>query len=166
MAAAMPVRAASLVEAIVADPLTGVALEGYDPVSYFLGAEPVPGSPDHVFEWGGVPWYFVSDANRDVFSRNPEIYAPQYGGHCLTSLSRGYMSDGKPRLHVIRQAKLYLFYSVANREAFLASGDDIVALADANWAKFRDGLAGAGQDVTQALDAPAEPVADAESAGH
>lgn len=166
VSAVLPARAASLVESIVADPLTGVALEGYDPVSYFLGADPVPGSADHVYDWAGLPWYFASDANRDVFSRNPEIYAPQYGGHCLTSLSRGYLSDGKPRLYAIRQAKLYLFYSVANREAFLASGDDIVSKADANWAKLRGGLAGTGQNVTQALDAPAEPAAHAESAGH
>ncbi len=40
-------------------------------------------------------------ANRDVFMRNPEIYAPQFGGHCVTSLARGYLSDGKPRLYVI-----------------------------------------------------------------
>ena len=50
-------------------------------------------------------------ANRDVFIRAPEIYAPQYGGHCLTSLSRGFLTDGKPRLYVIEALKLYFFYS-------------------------------------------------------
>lgn len=166
LAAPLPARAASLVESIVADPLTGVALEGYDPVSYFLGPDPVLGSSDFTYAWGGVPWYFASEANRDVFARNPEIYAPQYGGHCLTSLSRGYLSDGKPRLYAIKQMKLYLFYSVANREAFLQSGDTIVVAADQNWDKLRAGLAGAGQDVTQAIDTPADPTADADSAGH
>ena len=116
-----PAVSASLVTAIVTDPLTGVALEGYDAVSYFTDPDPVLGSPDYEYEWGGVPWYFVSAANRDVFIRNPEVYAPQYGGHCVTSLSRGYLSDGKPRLYVIAGMKLYLFYSVANREAFLTS---------------------------------------------
>ena len=166
----LPARAEALVEAIVADPLTGVALEGYDPVSYFLGPEPVAGSSDHLYEWAGVPWYFASEANRDVFARNPQIYAPQYGGHCLTSLSRGYLSDGKPRLFAIRQMKLYLFYSIANREAFLAGDDEIVVAADRNWTRLKDDLAGAGQGPTEgatgaAAESPA-PAATTAGAGH
>ena len=166
LALSFPVSAAALVDAIVTDPLTGVALEGYDPVSYFTEPEPVQGLADYEYQWGGVPWYFASAANRDVFMRNPEIYAPQFGGHCATSLSRGYLSDGKPRLYAIKQMKLYLFYSVANREAFLASGDSIVTAADQNWAKFKGDLAGAGGDVTEGLAAPAEPATDAGSAQH
>src|SRR5690349_8469029 len=72
-----PVSAAALVTAIVTDPLTGVALEGYDPVSYFTEPEPIQGVADFEYQWGGVPWYFGSAANRDVFMRTPEIYAPQ-----------------------------------------------------------------------------------------
>ena len=85
---------------IVTDPLTGVAIDGYDAVSYFIDAEPQPGKPDFEYDWQGVPWYFDSAANRDVFMRNPDVYAPQFGGHCVTSLSRGYLSDGKPRLYL------------------------------------------------------------------
>ena len=144
-------RGAGLVETIVTDPLTGVALEGYDPVSYFIGPDPVMGVADYAYEWGGVPWYFASPANRDVFIRNPEIYAPQYGGHCLVGLSRGFMSDGKPRLFAIKDMKLYLFYSVANREAFFSSGEGVVARADAQWKKLREGLAGPGGSVTDVL---------------
>lgn len=153
---AAPSRAAGLVESIVTDPLTGVALEGYDPVSYFIGPEPLMGSSDFAYEWGGVPWYFASPANRDVFALNPEIYAPQFGGHCLMSVSRGFLSDGKPRLYAIKDMKLYLFYSIANREAFYASGDGIVARADGQWAKLRGGLAGAGGNIVEALEPPAE----------
>ena len=116
---AAAVRADGLVTTIVTDPLTGVAIDGYDPVSYFTDPEPQPGLPDYEYDWGGVPWYFESAANRDVFARHPEIYAPQYGGHCLMSLSRGYLSDGKPRLYAIEGLKLYFFYSSANRDAFL-----------------------------------------------
>ncbi len=152
LATAVPAQAAGLVESIVTDPLTGVALEGYDPVSYFLGPDPVLGSSEFVYKWGGVPWYFASPANRDVFMRNPEIYAPQYGGHCLVGLSRGFLSDGKPRLYAIKEMKLYLFYSVANREAFFASGDGVVASADGHWSTLKGGLAGAGGDVVEALE--------------
>jgi hypothetical protein len=137
-----PALAASLVTAIVADPLTGVAIEGFDPVTYFTEAEPQPGSPDFEYYWGGVPWYFVSAANRDVFMRAPEIYAPQYGGHGAMSLSRGYLSDGKPGIYAIERMRLYLFYSAANREAFLLSTEDAVARASANWPALAAELSG------------------------
>lgn len=128
-----PVRAESIVTAVVTDPLSGVALDGYDPVTYFIESEPQPGMPDYEYYWRGVPWYFVSAANRDIFMRAPEIYAPQYGGYCEMSLSRGYLSDGKPRIYVITGMKLYLFYSSANREAFLLSREPALAKAEANW---------------------------------
>jgi YHS domain-containing protein len=138
-------HAQSVVTTIVSDPLTGVAIDGFDPVSYFIDPEPRPGRPDFVYEWGGVPWYFVSAANRDVFKRNPAFYAPQFGGHCVTSLSRGFLSDGKPRLYVVEALKLYMFYSTANRDAFLMSKSAAVAQATANWAKLSVDLEGPAQ---------------------
>ncbi len=138
---AVPARAEALVQTIVTDPLTGVALEGYDPVSYFTEPVPLLGKPDHEYVWQGVPWYFATAANRDVFMLNPDVYAPQYGGHCVMSLSRGFLSDGKPRLYAIERMKLYLFYSVANREAFMAGREVAVQGADASWQKFEPGLA-------------------------
>jgi YHS domain-containing protein len=131
--AAGPARAESVITTIVTDPLTGVALEGYDPVSYFTEPQPVPGLPDYEYYWGGVPWYFASAANRDVFMRAPEVYAPQHGGYCEMSLARGFLSDGKPSIYVIDKMKLYLFYSAANREAFLLSRADALAKAETNW---------------------------------
>lgn len=159
------VRADSLVTTIVTDPLTGVAMDGYDPVSYFTGGDPQLGNPDYEYDWGGVPWYFASAANRDVFSRNPEVYAPQYGGHCLMSLSRGYLSDGKPRLYVIDALKLYFFYSAANREAFLLSRSDALAAAAENWPALAKDLSGA-QDAISPSDAISDgSAADGSSSG-
>ena len=124
----------------VNDPLTGVAIEGYDPVSYFIEPAPRPGKPEFEYQWGGTSWYFESAANRDVFARNPTTYAPQFGGHCATSLSRGYLSDGKPRLFVIEALKLYFFYSTANRDAFLLSKSGTIEKAEANWVALSEGL--------------------------
>jgi YHS domain-containing protein len=133
-----PARAEPIVTSIVTDPLTGVALEGYDPVTYFSEPRPLRGAPDYEYYWRGVPWYFASPANRDVFARSPELYAPQHGGYCEMSLARGYLSDGKPEIFVIERMKLYLFYSAANREAFLLSKEDALSRAEKNWL----GLAG------------------------
>src|SRR3569623_3622585 len=129
LALTLAVHADGLVTAIVTDPLTGVAIEGYDPVSYFTDSEPQQGKPQFEYDWGGVPWYIERAANRDIFQRNPSVYAPQIGGHCLMSLRRGYLSDGKPRLYVIAGLRLYFFYSTAYREAILLSKS--LAIADA-----------------------------------
>lgn len=153
----MAARAAALVQTIVTDPLSGVAIEGYDAVSYFTEPEPLPGVPDYEHVWQGVPWYFASAANRDVFMRNPEIYAPQFGGHCVMSLSRGFLSDGKPRLFIIDGMKLYLFYSLANREAFLAESRVATAAANASWHQLSPGLTGEEQSFSDAVTpAPAD----------
>jgi len=165
LALSLPVSAAALVDAIVTDPLTGVALEGYDAVSYFTGPEPVQGLADYEYQWGGVPWYFASAANRDVFMRNPEIYAPQFGGHCATSLSRGYLSDGKPRLYAISGMKLYLFYSMANRDAFFKSEETSLQQANGGWARLKGTLTGEegsmADAVGKAAAAEAEPEGEA-----
>jgi YHS domain-containing protein len=158
LALGAPAGAAALVNAIVTDPLTGVALEGYDPVSYFTEPDPVQGVPDYEYQWGGVPWYFASAANRDVFIRNPEIYAPQFGGHCATSLSRGYLSDGKPRLYAISGMKLYLFYSVANREAFFQSEEQSLQGAVGGWEKLKGTLTGEEGSVAEAVGQAADVV--------
>ena len=149
-------HADGLVTTIVTDPLSGVAIDGYDAVTYFTDTDPQPGKPDFEYYWGGVPWYFESAANRDVFIHNPGVYAPQYGGHCLISLSRGYLSDGKPRLYVIDGLKLYLFYSTANRDAFLLSKVDALTAAAANWQKLSASLAGPQAPIDTSSSAPAD----------
>jgi YHS domain-containing protein len=144
---ALPVLAQPAGPPVVTDPLTGVAIEGYDAVSYFIEAQPVAGKREHEYVWQGVSWYFASAGNRDIFARNPDFYAPQFGGHCVMSLGRGYLSDGKPRLYLVDGLKLYFFYSTANREAFLMSRSAALAAADASWANLTgaSGAAPAGE---------------------
>jgi hypothetical protein len=84
------------------------------------------------------------------------------------SLSRGYLSDGKPRLYVVEGLKLYFFYSAANRDAYLMARSAAVADAEKNWPKLRDGLSGpdsetpastglAVADASAGAAAPADP---------
>ncbi|HEY4201851.1 MAG TPA: YHS domain-containing (seleno)protein [Devosiaceae bacterium] len=122
-----------MVTTIVTNPLTGIALDGYDPISYFTEVEPLEGTSSFSYDWGGVTWYFANVANRDVFKASPEIYAPQFGGHCTMSLSRGFLSDGNPRVYLVLGQQLFLFYSAANREAFLLSPAKALTDAIAQW---------------------------------
>ena len=123
----------SVVTLIVSDPLTGIALYGMDPVSYFTESAPVAGRPDFALTWNNVPWHFASAANRDVFETNPDIYAPQFGGHGAMGVARGYLSDSDPLIYAVFKQRLYLFYSAANREAFLLAPDQAAIEAEARW---------------------------------
>lgn len=125
--------AQSLVSYVLTDPLTGYALGGMDPVSYFTEAAPVPGRPGLELEWMGAPWIFANEANRDVFRRAPEIYAPQYGGHGAMSMSRGFVSDADPAIYVLYKQRLFLFYSASNREAFLLAPDAAALRGAEHW---------------------------------
>ncbi len=122
----------------VVDPLNGVALGGYDAVSYFTEDEPLLGRPEYELEWKNVIWYFSNEANREVFSRAPEIYAPQFGGHGTMGLARGYLSDGNPRVYLILADRLFLFYSHSNKEAFMMSAKSSYIKARNNWEFFSD----------------------------
>lgn len=132
---AMVDRAAaqSIVTYIVTDPLTGIALGGLDPVSYFTETAPLRGKPEFEFDWMGAPWLFASEANMEVFSQHPEIYAPQYGGHGAMSMARGFLSDADPSLYAVFKQRLYLFYSAANREAFLMAPDAAAIRGEEHW---------------------------------
>jgi len=122
---------------IVVNPLSGVALNGYDPVSYFTRKEPVKGKPEFELFWSGVPWYFASEANMEVFYKAPEIYAPQFGGYGTMSLARGFLSDGNPLIYTVLNDRLFLFYSFSNRDAFNLTDKTTRVLAYANWPQLR-----------------------------
>ncbi|MCF6344430.1 MAG: twin-arginine translocation pathway signal protein [Devosiaceae bacterium] len=117
----------------VTDPLTGVAIEGYDAVSYYTQEAPALGRPEYELSWNGVVWYFSNEANRAVFIRAPEIYAPQFGGHGTMSLSRGYLTDGKANIFALLGGRLFLFYSSSNKDAFMLSQKTAYIKARNNW---------------------------------
>jgi hypothetical protein len=115
------------------DAPVAVALDGYDPVAYFVAGEPTQGDPAIAYAWRGARWQFASATNRDAFAADPERYAPQYGGYCSYAMAHGYIARGNPFQWAIVDDKLYV-----NNNAFAMSLWDkdrpghIVA-ADANW---------------------------------
>src|SRR5262249_22182207 len=58
----------------------GVALEGFDPISYFTDGKPMKGDPKIEATYDGAFYHFVSQANRESFEKAPSMYAPAYGG--------------------------------------------------------------------------------------
>jgi YHS domain-containing protein len=58
---------------------SGLAIQGYDPVSYFATGKAMDGKKDITLACQGVIYRFASTANRETFKANPGKYQPQYG---------------------------------------------------------------------------------------
>ena len=88
----------------------GLALQGYDPVSYFSGS-PAKGNPQITSSYGDASYYFTSDENKAKFDAAPEQYIPQYGGFCAVAMSEGKLFAVDPETYKVTDSKLYLFYN-------------------------------------------------------
>ena len=113
-------------------------LKGYDAVAYFTEGRPVKGSQQYEYEWMGAKWHFSSAANRDIFAKNPEQYAPQYGGYCAYAVAQGVTADIDPEAWKIVDGKLYL--NLSHPVAWLWKRDipGNIAKGDKNWPTWVD----------------------------
>lgn len=66
---------------------SGLALEGYCPVSYHTRLEARPGSPEFTSTYNGVDYRFASAAAKRAFDSNPQRYLPAYGGWCAFGMA-------------------------------------------------------------------------------
>jgi YHS domain-containing protein len=87
---------------------SGVAVNGYDVVSYFTELKPVRGSKEHSFKWKDTEWMFSSSKNLELFKSDPEKYAPQFGGYCAFGTAEGHTAPTKPDAWTVVDDKLYL----------------------------------------------------------
>ena len=118
----------------------GVAIKGYDPVAYFTDSEPVKGSPDITYEWGGATWQFASEDHRDLFAENPESYAPEYGGYCAWAVAHNSRADIDPNAWHIEDGRLFLNVSRIVKYRWRARMNHHIEEGDANWPSIREGL--------------------------
>lgn len=115
----------------------GLAIEGYDPVAYFLQHKAVKGSKSLSLYVDGVTYYFSSAANKDAFKKEPLRYEPQYGGWCAYAMgASGEKVSIDPKTFKIVEGKLYLFYNRFFNNTLTDWNKDEAGLkkkADANW---------------------------------
>lgn len=67
----------------------GIAVCGYDPVSYRHADGPVAGNAEFSAEHAGATYLFASESNLREFLQNPERYVPAYSGFCAVTLALG-----------------------------------------------------------------------------
>jgi YHS domain-containing protein len=86
----------------------GVALKGYDPVSYFVDGKPMQGMEKFMAKHDGATYHFSSEKNRDMFVASPAKFAPQYGGFCAFGAAKGGKFEIDPVAYTVVDNKLYL----------------------------------------------------------
>jgi hypothetical protein len=123
----------------------GVALGGFDPVSYFAedgeygedGEGPRRGDPAITAEHEGRRYRFASPANRDRFVADPARYEPAYGGWCAYAVANGYKFEVDPESYLVADGRLLVFYrgmlGDARAELEKEGVANGVRKADANW---------------------------------
>jgi hypothetical protein len=128
-------------ERVVVNRFTGLAIEGFDPVAYFVDAGPVRGQEGFEASQTGAVWRFHNEGNRAAFVAHPEIYGPQFGGYDPIDLARGVTVAGNPRFWVISGSRLYLFGREQTRETFSGDPPRFLRLAKQRWPAVEQGLA-------------------------
>jgi hypothetical protein len=132
---------ASTTERVVTNRYSGLAIEGYDPLAYFIDARPRVGLPDFEVSEAGAVWRFTNEGNRDSFIAHPDIYGPQYGGYDPVDLARGVTVAGNPLFWTVAGDRLYLFGREDTRDAFAANPAPYLKEARARWPALEEQLA-------------------------
>lgn len=116
-----------------------LAIEGYDPVSYFEG-KPAEGKSDIKTTHKGVVYQFATLANLNKFKAAPDKYEPAYGGWCAFAMGEsGEKVKVDPETFKIVEGKLYLFYNFWGNNTLTDWNKEeskLKTAGDKNWKKF------------------------------
>lgn len=131
---------ATTTERIVVNRFTGVAIEGFDPVAYFVDGTAVQGTAEFEANLWGAVWRFRNEGNQASFLAHPEVYGPQFGGYDPVDIARGVAVAANPRFFVIAAQRLYLFSREVNRDAFAANPERFLYEVGKRWPALQDSL--------------------------
>lgn len=129
----------------------GVALEGYDPVSYFSKDGPRKGEPAIEATYNGALYRFVSPAHREQFEKDPARYAPAYGGYCGYAASIGKVRPANPLLWSIVDGRLIVQHTKGAVELWEKDIPGNKKKADAFWPRLIEAKAGLKDPVDSLL---------------
>lgn len=119
--------------ALVNADAAGLALEGYDPTSYFTDHKPLKGDPKLARTYQGVTYYFVDTDHKNAFEKDPAKYIPEFGGFCGYAASINKVSPVSPEIWQIVDGRLVLQHTP---EAYRLFNEDVpknYAKAEKNW---------------------------------
>jgi YHS domain-containing protein len=129
----------------------GVALEGYDPVSYFNDGKPVKGDPQVVGTFNGALYHFASQEHRATFEADPTKYAPAYGGFCGYAASVGKVRPANPLIWSVVDGQLVVQHTKGAAELWEKDVPGNKAKADKLWPRLVEAKAGKKNPVDSLL---------------
>jgi len=113
--------------------MSGLAINGFDAVSYFTDGKPALGKKDFTYSWMNAKWQFASEEHLKMFKDNPGKYAPQFGGFCAYAVSKNTTAPGNPTAWLVKDGKLYLNVSGDVQKLFNEDVDGNIKKAEKNW---------------------------------
>jgi YHS domain-containing protein len=114
----------------------GLAIKGYDPVAYFTDRRPIRGMPELKYLWKSAEWRFASPDHLEMFKKDPEKYAPRYGGFCAYAVSQGKTADIDPGSWTIYEGRLYLNLDKDVQRLWEKNMQEYIRKADENWPRM------------------------------
>jgi YHS domain-containing protein len=136
------IHSATVAQAATKDynlPGNKVAIQGYDPLTYFTLSKAVLGSGAFKAEHEGVTYHFSSAETLAAFQAAPTKYLPTYGGWCATAMAKGEKVEIDPKNFKVTNGRLFLFFNAWYGDAkkvWLKDEAGQEKLADANWKKL------------------------------
>lgn len=129
----------------------GLAIEGYDPVSYFRPEAsekgPIKGDSKFQAKVDDATYQFSSEANKQEFLKNPAKYTPAFGGWCAYAVAaKKEKVEVDTKNFLIQDGRLLLFF----KNFFLGDTRDkwqntkskpatnFLKDADANWPEVKN----------------------------
>lgn len=117
----------------------GLALHGYDPVSYQVEGGPQLGKEGITTVVAGATYRFATVENRTTFTADQVRYLPAYGGWCAYAMASGDFVDVDPKTFKVLNGRVYLFYNGWLGNTLKSWNKDEAVLhakADAAWKKL------------------------------
>ncbi len=119
---------------------SGLAIQGYDPASYFDVEGPVKGRKDITHNRGGVVYRFANQENLAKFKSDPGKYEPAYGGWCAYAMgAAGEKVEVDPKTFKVIGGRNYLFYNfyfTNTLKKWNVDESNLKPAADQHWAEL------------------------------
>lgn len=123
-------------KALVNTDSDGLAIDGYDPVAYFTYKKPVKGSDKFTAVHKGAVYRFASAEHKAMFEKEPEKYAPQFGGYCGYAASIDRLSPTDPEYWQVIDGRLILQHNQTALDKWNKDLKGNLVKADQNWPRL------------------------------
>lgn len=115
----------------------GVAINGYDPVSYFKGA-PSIGDAAFTSVRDGAIYRFANAENKAAFDADPAAFEPQYGGYCAYGAAKGAKFKTVPETGVVVDGRLYFNKDLGVQKLWNKDQAALIVEANTVWPSIID----------------------------